>query len=301
MTEQSTTLEVVSFNSDGTRLAGNLRLPAGHDAGDRWPGVVVTGTWTSIKEQMADRYAALIAARGFAALSFDFTGFGASGGDPREVESARLKVADIRNAMTFLQSHPAVAADRLSVLSVCASAMYAAIVASSDARVRALGLVAPWIHDQRLVREVYGGEQGVRERITAARRATDLYARTGVVHYVPVVDAHNPEAAIPIEADFYTNPDRGAIPGWPNRFAAMAWQEWFTLDVIAIAPRIVTPTVIVHSRDAAIPAGAERFHQGLAGPKRLVWVPGTQFDFYDDGPTIGRALDHIVDHFNRYV
>jgi alpha/beta superfamily hydrolase len=37
---------------------------------------------------MADRYARELAARGFAALSFDFTGFGASDGEPRDLESA---------------------------------------------------------------------------------------------------------------------------------------------------------------------------------------------------------------------
>ncbi|MFC7584499.1 hypothetical protein ACFQYP_12715 [Nonomuraea antimicrobica] len=39
----------------------------------------MAGTWTSVKELMADRYARRLAQRGYAALSFDFTGFGESG------------------------------------------------------------------------------------------------------------------------------------------------------------------------------------------------------------------------------
>ncbi|GAB3894842.1 hypothetical protein GCM10029964_073870 [Kibdelosporangium lantanae] len=42
--------------------------------------VVVTGSWLTVKEQMPDLYAARLAARGFLAVTFDFAGFGASGG-----------------------------------------------------------------------------------------------------------------------------------------------------------------------------------------------------------------------------
>jgi uncharacterized protein len=75
------TVERVGFTGDRAHLIGNLFLPAGRDESLALPAVGVTGTWTSVKEQMADRYAAKIAARGVAALSFDFTGFGMSGGE----------------------------------------------------------------------------------------------------------------------------------------------------------------------------------------------------------------------------
>ncbi len=62
--------------------------------------MVVTGTWTSVREQMADRYAARLAARGFMTLAFDHTGYGASGGRVRDYESPALKtpshVRDVR-------------------------------------------------------------------------------------------------------------------------------------------------------------------------------------------------------------
>lgn len=41
------------------------------------------------------RYVAKLAERALAALSFDFTGFGLSGGEPREVESPSLKARNI--------------------------------------------------------------------------------------------------------------------------------------------------------------------------------------------------------------
>jgi fermentation-respiration switch protein FrsA (DUF1100 family) len=295
------TVEAVAFRSAGATLAGNLFTPAHSTMGTRLPAVVVTGTWTSIKEQMADRYAAGLAARGITALSFDFAGFGASGGEPREVESARRKACDILHAAQFLAAQPGVDADRIGGLAICASAMYAVRALTEGAPLRTVALVAPWIHDAVLVRDVYGGEDGVQDKLAAGERAAERYASTGVVEYVPAADADDPRAAMPMAIDFYTSPARGGMPGWPNRFAVMAWPEWLRLDAIAMAPQISVPTIVIHSADAAIPDGAKRFYEGLRGPKEIVWSAGTQSDFYDQEPTVGHALDRTASYFGGHL
>lgn len=68
----------ISFESNGQTLIGNLYLPESYQEGQKIAGVVVTGSWTSVKEQMAGLYAAELADRGFAALAFDFRGWGES-------------------------------------------------------------------------------------------------------------------------------------------------------------------------------------------------------------------------------
>ena len=292
--------EPVTFPAGGDQLAANLYRPAGEPSGPA-PAVFVAGTWTSVKEQMANRYAENLARRGLIALSFDFAGFGLSGGQPREVESAHLKVRDMHSAVSFLSGHPAVDANRIGALAICASAMYATRAAVEDDRIRALALVAPWLHDPTIVRHVYGGDAGVDARLRAARVATADYERTGVVEYVPVADPDNPRAAMPMAIDFYTDPARGRLPGWPNRFAVMAWQEWLTLDAIALAPRLRVPTLMVHSKSAAIPEGAQRFYDALRCAKQLTWLTGTQFDFYDQRPTVDAAVDCAAAHFARHL
>lgn len=280
MISSTVTPEVVSFASDGVALRGELFLPDDAHGPAELPAVVVTGTWTSVRQQMADRYARAMAARGFAALSFDFTGFGCSDGEPRDVESAALKARDIHNAVRFLVGHQRVAA-------------------VDDPRIRALALIAPWMHDPALVRETYGGEQGVGERIAAGEAARDHYARTGTIDYVPAQSASDPAAAMPMAMDFYENPNRGGITEWHNRFAVMAWPEWLTLDSIALAPRLRIPTLLVHSEDAAIPDGARRFHAPLGVDKTIAWTTGTQFDFYDQQLVVSDAADRAAAHFAR--
>ncbi|MEU6592118.1 alpha/beta hydrolase [Streptomyces sp. NPDC046881] len=289
----------VAFTSEGVTLIGTLHLPGHTDIPGPLPGIVVAGTWTSIKEQMADRYAERLAQRGYAALSFDFTGFGRSEGAPRDVEDPARKVRDIHHALSFLAAHEAVDGDRMGALGICAAAMYMSDSAAGDARVRSLALVAPWLHDAAVCEDAYGGAEAVAERVKAGREARAHYQETGEVAYVPVVSATDERAAMPYAIDFYLNPARGGIPAWPNRFAVMAWADWLTYDAIALAPRIEQPTLLVHSEDAAIPDGARRFHAGLAGPKDILWTQGTQFDFYDSEPQVTVAVDTVAAHFAR--
>ncbi|AHH15847.1 alpha/beta hydrolase family protein [Nocardia nova SH22a] len=293
--------EQVSFPGGAAKLTGTLFLPESARADDTpsVPGVLVAGTWTSVKEQMADRYAEQLAQRGYAALSFDFTGYGESDGEPRDYESPELKIGDLRAAADFLGTHPTIDAGSLGALGICAGAMYVSAFAAQDARVRALALVAPWLHDRRICEENYGGPQGIEAKKAAAHRARREYQQTGVVTYVPAVSGSDPDAAIPFDADFYLDPERGGIPQWPNRFAVMAWPGWLDFDAIAIAPQLTAPVLLVHSEDAAIPDGARRFHDALAGPAEFLWTEGSQFDFYDQPTHVGFAVDAAAEHFAR--
>lgn len=291
----STRVERIAFHSGGDLLVGNLHLPA--DASGPGPAVVVVGSWTTVKEQMAGGYAAGLAARGIAALAFDFRGYGESGGLPRDFESPARKVEDLREAVTFLAGHPEVDAGAVGLLGVCAGAGYTAVAAAEDDRVRSLALVAPWLHDAVLVESAYGAG-GVRSRVLRGEAAAREYERTGRVDYVPVVSETEEAAAMHGRCDYYLDPDRGAIPQWSNRFAVMAWPGWLAFDPIAVAGRITAPTLVVHSADAAIPDGARRFHAALAGPADLRWHDGTQFDFYDQDPAAVGATAAVAEHFH---
>ncbi|SFO43964.1 hypothetical protein SAMN05660359_03499 [Geodermatophilus obscurus] len=290
------TAEAVVFPAHGTPLAGVLYRPG--NARGPLPGVVVTGSWTSVREQMADRYAARLAARGFATLAFDHTGYGASGGSP-----ARLRVAGPQGprhrGRRRLPGRPADVVDprRVGALGVCASAGYTVSNAVTDRRVRALALVAPWLHDAQIVADTYGGADEVALRMTAGARARSHHEGTGEVTYVPAVGSGDPLAAMPFDVDFYLDPLRGAVPAWGNRFAVMAWPGWLTYDPIAAARRVRQPVLLVHSEDAAVPLGAHRLAAAVPGDVDQHWLDGTQFDFYDGDVHVDDAVSLAGAHF----
>ncbi|MGD1855943.1 MAG: alpha/beta hydrolase [Leptolyngbyaceae cyanobacterium] len=132
----------VIFESQGETLVGNLYLPDDYVAGQELPGVVVTGSWTSVKEQMSGLYAENLADRGFAALAFDFRNFGESDGDVRALESPTLKIEDIQAAAEFLPTLPEVADNQVGGLAVCASAGYMAHAIANGAPFQSFVTVA---------------------------------------------------------------------------------------------------------------------------------------------------------------
>jgi fermentation-respiration switch protein FrsA (DUF1100 family) len=289
----------VEFESEGSSLSGNLYLPAGLTPSERVPGIVVTGSWTTVKEQMAGLYAQRLAERGFVALAFDYRHWGTSEGHPRQYESPERKILDIANAAAYLRTRPEVTADQVGGLAICASAGYLAHAVANGAPFRSIALVASWLHDAATVPAVYGGPTGVAQRVEAARAAREQFERTGAVRYVPAYDPQNAEAAMFFPLDYYAQRDRGAVLEWTNQFAVMSWSEWLTFDGVAVAPSVSVPTLMVHADEAALPENARRFHAALPGPKHLFWTAGTQTDFYDREPQVGLAIDIAVAHFRR--
>ncbi len=294
--------EKVSFLSEGLTLRGDLFLPAGFNPEESYAAVVVTGSWTTVKEQMPNAYAEQLAREGFVALTFDFRNYGESEGQPRNYEHPDMKAEDIVHAAEYLQSLPYVDQDRVGGLAICASAGYMALAETKGAPLNAIQFVAPWLHNAELVDLIYGGEEGVSAKLGAAEAAKDKFATTGEVEYVPAISTTNPNAAMYGEWDYYLNPERGAIPAWGNQFAVMAWKEWLTFDAVALAPQVKTPVQILHSQAAAVPAGTESFYAGLAGEKNIVWLENVgQFDFYDQDEYIAQGIQQASEWFEAQL
>ena len=291
------TVERVTFTSGGETLVGNLYIPDGVTLDGTAEAVVVTGAWTTIKEQMSGRYATELAERGFVALSFDFRTWGESGGPTRSLEDPEMKIEDIQAAARFLASLPQVG--EVNGLGVCASAGYMATAAERSDTMTSIALVAPWLHDRAIVDTVYGGPEAVAGLIEAGRRAAQAEADSGALQLITAAGPEGSDALMAFDS-YYTDPDRGMVAAWENTFNVASWEGWLTFDAIRTAPAIDEPTLIVHSEAAAIPEGARAFFEDLLAPKAQLWLPDvSQFDFYDRPDAVAIAADAAADHFSR--
>jgi dienelactone hydrolase len=284
----------VVLTSGGVPLAGRVHRAAG--ATGRQPGVVVSGSWLTVKEQMADLYAARLAARGFTTLTFDFAGWGASGGDLRHAELPTRKVADIAAATAFLRTSSLVWPGGVGYVGVCASAQYALAAAALGAPIRSLAAVAGWFHDAASVAPFYGGGAGVADRLARSDAATDAFLRTGEVATVPAYGTEDEGAAMTLAMAYYAEPDRGAVPSWPNRMAELSWRPWLTFDGLAAAGGVDVPALFVHADGCVFPDNVRRLARELPGPVTVAWGDGGQTDFYDRPEQVGFALDALDDH-----
>lgn len=288
----------VSFTSNGETMAGVLHLPA-DSQGRKLAGILVTGSWTTVKEQMARNYAEELARQGYAALTFDFRNFGESGGEPRSFENPAAKVEDFKAAGRFLQTLPEVDQTRTGVLAVCASAGYAAQAINEGAPLRSYAAVAGWFHDKDSVGSIYGGADGVAAWFQAGAQAREAFEKTGEVRYVKAFDYTDQTAAMVGPFDYYGSPKRGGIVQWDNRFALMGWTPWLTYDSVAAAKALKVPSLFVHSDNAALASNVKAIHAAVTAPKELVWSSEDHFAFYDDPQLVKRSAQAAARHFAK--
>lgn len=140
--------EKVHFhNRYGIQLCGDLYLPK--DAQGKLPAVAVSGPFGAVKEQCSGLYAEELAARGFAALAFDPSFTGESGGEVRNVASPDINTEDFSAAVDFLSTRDFIDPERVSILGICGWGGMALNAAAMDTRIKAT--VASTMYDMTRV------------------------------------------------------------------------------------------------------------------------------------------------------
>ena len=299
--KENTTIKMkkIEFKSEGALLVGNLYYPSNFDAKKQYPAVIVSGSWTTVKEQMAGLYAEKLAKAGFISLAFDFRNFGESEGEPRFYESPSLKKEDIKNAVTYLSGLEEVNGNQIGAFGVCAGAMYTLMAASEDDRIQSVVTTASWLHDAEAVKLFYGGEEGVQSKIKAAQDAKSKYAADGIVEYIPSISTSDASAAMFGPYDYYLNPERGAIDAWSaDKFAVMSWEDWLTTDPMPTAKSLNCPTLMIHSDGAVLPNYTKKYFEAIASSeKELHWMstdlesPFHQFNYYDQEAEVNESVE----------
>ena len=264
--------ERVEFFSAGTRVAGILRLPDKADG--PLPAVVQGPGWLGLAEAKAyvPWHTALVDA-GYGVLVFDYRGHGASDGERGWILPERM-VEDVINAVTYLETRPEIANDRIGAFGIGATGAGNAIVAAAaDPRIRCVAVQsviadgALWLHRMR----------SEPEWIEYQRRVSDdarTWVRTGVSELV------DPRAEIMVAA-----PERAKYTGKKDvdakvesRFhlqSAAAIMRYRPIDVVdRIAPRALL--LVSVADDAVTPDDhATALFERAGSPKRLVRQHGT--------------------------
>lgn len=140
--------EKVRFhNRYGIELAGDLYLP--RDGAGKLAAVAVSGPFGAVKEQCSGLYAEELAARGFAALAFDPSFIGESGGEARNVASPDINTEDFSAAVDFLSTRDFVDPEKIGILGICGFGGMALNAAAMDTRIKAT--VASTMYDMTRV------------------------------------------------------------------------------------------------------------------------------------------------------
>jgi fermentation-respiration switch protein FrsA (DUF1100 family) len=133
-----TTPDELTFQSGGVELRGWLRrAPGGADA----PCVILAHGFDGVHDQGLPRYAEAFNKGGFATLVFDYRGFGASKGEPRQNVSNRAQLEDWRAAVELARRE---GFERIALWGTSTSGGHVVKVAASDPRIAAVVTQMPF-------------------------------------------------------------------------------------------------------------------------------------------------------------
>ncbi|MGO9154061.1 alpha/beta hydrolase [Mycobacterium sp.] len=290
----------VEFGVEGNvTLRGWLFVP---DMPGPRPAITMAHGFAGIREHGLDRFARVFAEAGFVVLVHDHRGFGASDGQPRFDVDPWRQIADWRYAISYLESHPAVDADRIGLWGTSYAGGHALVLGATDRRLRAVVAQVPTIsgYQQSLRRvapdRVAGLEASFidddRAQFAGAAPATQL-----IVSADPETPAayHSPDAVA-----FYHQPVPEGVH-WENRVtvrssrAARMYEpgQW----VSRVSPTPLLMIIGLNDTITLADTGLAAYERALQ-PKKLVTIPGGHFDAYlsQFELTSVAARDWFVEH-----
>lgn len=291
--------EPVEFFSEGLRIAGLLRLPEAASVAAPVPAVVQGPGWLGLADAKAyvPWHTALVAA-GYGVLVFDYRGHGRSEGERGWILPSRM-VEDVINAVTYLETRPEVASDRIGAFGIGATGAGNAIVAAAaDPRIRCVAVQSVIADGELWLRRMRSEPewQAYRRRIAEDART---WVTTGTSELV------DPRAEIMVAA-----PERKSYTGKEDVDAKMeahfhlqsaaAVMRYRPIDVVdRIAPRALL--LVSVADDAVTPdEHATALFERAGSPKRLVRQHGTtHYESYTQNYEL--LAREFVDWYDRYL
>ncbi|CAN7546511.1 alpha/beta hydrolase [Agrobacterium tumefaciens] len=297
----------VSFrNRYGITLVGDLYLPKNRGAAPL-AALVVSGPFGAVKEQSSGLYAQTMAERGFAALAFDPSYTGESGGEPRNVASPDINTEDFSAAVDYIGLQSYVDRERIGVIGICGWGGMALNAVAVDKRVKAV--VASTMYDMtRVMSKGYNDSVTLEQRTQAleqmSRQRWQDAEKGSPAYQPPYNDLKGGEAQFLIDYHDYYRTPRGYHARAVN--SGNAWTQTTPLSfmnmpiltyIAEISPR---PVMLIHGEKAHSRYFSETAFAAAAEPKELVIIPDANHtDLYDRADKI--PFDRIAAFFNQHL
>jgi uncharacterized protein len=289
----------VEFAVEGNvTLRGWLFVP---DVPGPRPAITMAHGYAGIREHGLGRFARVFADAGFIVLVHDHRGFGASDGQPRFDVDPWRQIADWRYVISYLESHPAVDADRIGLWGTSYAGGHAIVLGATDRRLKAVVAQVPTISGyQQSLRRVAPDQMAALEAsfIADDRRqfAGEPPATQLVVSADPATPAayHSPEAVT-----FYNQPVPEGVH-WDNRVtvrstrAARMYEpgQW----VSRVSPTPLLMIIGLNDTITLTGTGLAAYERALQ-PKKLLTISGGHFDAYQSqfNQSSGAARDWFLE------
>jgi uncharacterized protein len=290
--------ETVNFYSEGTRLSGDLFLPARLASGEKRAGIVLCHGYTGVRNLYLPDTAKALTDAGYVVLTFDYKGWGDSDG-PKSRLAPYGRVADSQAALTFLGTQPMVDADRLGLYGTSYGGATVVWTAAVDPRVKAVVSVVGIGHGRRWMRSVRRPDEFAD---LLARSEADRVRRvlTGQSEFVDRNAVLLPDRQSADLAAAARRGNPGAVGEIPLEFIddTLGFHPEWVVD--KIAPR---PALFITTEDDRLvpPDESEALYAKAGQPKKLVVLKGWgHYEVYT-GEAFRQVIEPTLAWYQTYL
>jgi len=291
VSDKVTRQKVTFKNRYGITLAGDLYLPKNRGI-EPLAALAISGPFGAVKEQSSGLYANQMAERGFAALAFDPSYTGESGGEPRNIASPDINTEDFSAAVDYLGIQKFVDRNKIGIIGICGFGGFALNATAIDKRIKAV--VASTMYDMTRVMS-----KGYNDAVTLEQR-TKMLEQLGQQRWKDAENgtfAYGPEGNKALKGDEpqflkdyydYYRTKRGfhkRSVNSGNSWTATTPLSFMNMPILTyikeISPR---PVLMIAGEKAHSRYFSEDAYKAANEPKELMIIPGAvHVDLYDGG------------------
>ena len=292
----------VGFYSDGLKIGGVLYEP--DDAGDdSCPGVVLCQGMIGVKEYFwFPHIARRLVSLGCVTLIWDFRGVGESEGEYGRLYPLE-QAEDIRNALTYLQTHPKVDPQRLALAGWSWGAGMVPYVAGVDERVQCAVSVVGWGDGERWMRSLRRHWEWLEllDRIAEDRKSRVVKGKSELLEPGEIL-ARDPTSTESAQ-EVYSK-----ISGMENatytRYSLATAEKLLEFKPVEVVDRISPRAIlyIVAEKDTTCPIDdVMDMYKRTKAPKKLWLIPGIPHYAVYEEPHLSRVIEMTTDWLREHL
>jgi pimeloyl-ACP methyl ester carboxylesterase len=278
--------DTVTIRSGDDDLVGHLWLP---DGDGPHPLVVLGHGLGAVQDMGLATYASHFSAHGLAALTFDYRGFGESGGTPRQVIDIGRQLDDWQAAVAAGRARPEIDAERVALWGTSFAGGHVLEVAKRDPSIAAVVAQCPFTDGPASVGKVHPGAAAQLTARALADQAAAWLGRDPVT--VPVYGP--PGTAALLAADDCEEGYAALVPRgstFRNQVGARIALQVLTYRPGRALADVRCPVLLcLCEHDSVAPAAAARRHAARHPDAEVATYECGHFDIYRE-PWIDQAV-----------
>lgn len=286
-------METISYRT-ADDIAVTLRLP---DTQAPVPVIILCHGFCGIQELLLPRFAEAFARSGYGAVTFDYRGFGASGGEPGRLVPA-MQIEDIHTVIAFVKELPSIDATRVGLWGTSLGGGHVLAVAASDASIKGVVSQLGFADGEQVVTRNMPEAQKL-ALVAMLERMHEKKQSTGKEMFVPIT-----KVLTDPQSKAFVDENRQRYPALDIKIPFLTVHEMLNYKPRAYADRVTCPVlVVVAGEDGVNPPdhGIELFEALTATVKKLhVEENAGHYDMYE-GRHFESSIDKQIDWFREHV